>query len=483
MNKQRFLRNNLMRFLSFVILLGILVAACTPGAVPTATGDLTAEVTDPTSEPTAVPIPQATATPSRPIQLEVDEADLAGIVVRVAHPWVGEMADTLEALAMQFSLSNAWDIWVEMEPMGSELSVLEGLQSDLNNNKNNLPGVVVASPYLLDQLNGQFYTVNLQDYYSDGDWGLSAAEQADIPNAFLDPYRSDGLLSALPVAPQATLFFFNQTWAQELGFTELPTDSTSLQKMLCDAAYQNNIDGVERSDGTGGWLLNLDPNVLLSWYTAFGGELDPNSLTFNNEAGQEAFGYLEQLRAEGCAWESINPDPYEYFAERLMILFAGETSQIPNLRNWMASMGSEDLWTVAPFVGAGDSPVVVEGPAMFMTANSTEIQMASWLFMRYLLSPEAQAEIAQASYSIPVRQSAVDLMGDFTVQNPQWLLAYQYTADSVAAPTSELWGLKQWILQDAVFRLLQLDVNDTVKVEDVLRDADAALDVIEESVP
>ena len=481
MKKERLARNNLMRFLSIFILMGILLAACTPQTTQTPTRDLTAEATDAISEPTPTSESQVTPTPSRPIQLEVDGADLAGIVVRVVHPWVGEMAATLDSLAMQFSLSNEWDIWVEMESMGSELSVVEGLQSDIDNN--NLPGLVVVTPYMLEPLNGQFFSVNLMDYFNDVAWGLSAEEQADISSAVLAPYRSDGLLSALPIAPQATLFFFNQTWAQELGYAELPADSASLRKMFCDAAYQNNIDDVDRTDGTGGWMLNLDPNVLLSWYTAFGGELDPNLLEFNNESGQAAFGFLEQLRAEGCAWESVNPDPYAYFAERLTILFAGETSQIPDLQNWMASIGSEDQWTVAPFVGTGDSPVVVDGPAMLIPANSAEIQMASWLFMRYLLSPEAQAEIAQASYGIPVRQSALALMNDFTVQNPQWLLAYQYTADSVAAPTSELWGMKQWILQDAVFRLLQPDLDDTVKVEDVLRDADAALDVIEESAP
>ena len=481
MIEKRMTTHNWIRFLSILALMGVLLGACTPQTTVTPTDALTAEAMEATNEPTEVPTPRVTATPSRPIQLEVDGTDLAGIVVRVVHPWTGEMADTLESLAMQFSLSNEWDIWVETEPMGSEMSVVEGLQSDINNRS--LPGIVVATPYMLEQLNGQMYSVNLMDYYTDLDWGLSAEEQADIPGAFLDPYRSDGLLSALPIAPQATLLFINQTWAQELGYAALPADPTELQKMLCDAAYQNNIDDVDRTDGTGGWVVNLDPNVLLSWFAAYGGELDPNSLTFNTESGQTAFGYLEQLRAEGCAWESINPDPYEYFSERLTIMFAGETGQIPYLRNWMATLGSEDLWTVAPFVGTGGSPVIVDGPAMLMTANSAEIQMASWLFMRYLLSAEAQAAIAQASYSIPVRQSALDLMGDFAVQNPQWLLAYQYTANAVAAPTSELWGMKQWILQDAVFRLLQFDVDDTVKVEDVLRDADAALDAIEESMP
>ena len=479
MSKHKPTHSILTRALSLFILLAILLVACT--SVGTPTGDPSAEVVDSTLAVEETPTPRPTATPSRPIQMEVDGADLTGIVVHVVHPWVGEMADMLDSLAMQFSLYNEWDIWVEMESTGSESAVVETLQSDIAGN--DLPGIVVVPPTLLNELDGQFYTVNLMNYYNDAEWGLSAEEQADIPEVFLSAYRSDGLLSALPVAPQTTLFFFNQTWAQELGFASLPTTSTDLQKMLCDAAYQNNIDDVARTDGTGGWLINLAPDVLLSWYAAFGGELDADTLEFNNDAGQEAFGFLETLRTKGCAWKSVNVDPYAYFAERLTILFAGDSGQIPELKNWMASSGSEDNWTVAPFVGTGDSPVVVDGPAMLMTANSAEIQMASWLFMKYLLSPESQAKIAQTAYSIPVRESSLDLMKDFTVRNPQWLLAYQFTSDVVAAPASEAWGIKQWLLQDAVFQLLQLDANDSIKAEDVLGQVDAMMEELEGTTP
>ena len=120
--------------------------------------------------------------------MEVDGADLAGIVVHVVHPWVGEMADMLDSLAMQFSLYNEWDIWVEMESAGSESAVVETLQSDIAGN--DLPGIVVVPPTLLNELDGQFYTVNLMNYYNDAEWGLSAEEQAGYPR---------GVLECLPV--------------------------------------------------------------------------------------------------------------------------------------------------------------------------------------------------------------------------------------------------------------------------------------------
>lgn len=468
------------RLLALLLLLGLLLSACGPSASTTPTETVTDEAAAETAAPTVAP--QVTPTPSHPEYLDVNGADLAGVVVRVVHPWVGEMADTLNSLAMQFSLSNEWDIWVEMDPLGSESMVVESLQEDIV--QQTLPGIVIAHPYLLAGFNGRFSTVNLSDYLNDPEWGLNADEQADIPEVFLSPYLSEGQLTALPVAPQATLLFYNQTWLQELGLGGLPDNTTDLQKMLCDAAYENNSDEMERNDGTGGWLVTLDPNALLSWYTAFGGQLSLDALPqFNTEAGQEAFGFLEQLRARGCAWESVNTDPYEYFTNRYTILFAGETGQIPYLKNWMASSGSEDFWTVAPFVGTVDSPVLVDGPAMLMSETTPEIQMASWLFMEYLLSPEVQAKLVEAGYSLPVRESAVDLLADFAVQNPVWLQAYQYASDAEAAPVSGEWGIQQWILQDAIHRLLQLDPDDKIKPADVLQEVDAALEEMEGMTP
>ncbi|MBG0771227.1 MAG: hypothetical protein H0S82_05930, partial [Anaerolineaceae bacterium] len=144
MRKHKLTQPFLIRALSLIILLAFLLAACTANATLTPTNDPSAETADSTQATVETPSPRPTATPSRPIQMEVDGADLAGIVVRVVHPWVGEMADLLESLAMQFSLSNEWDIWVEMESAGSESAVVNALQVDIT--LNDLPGVVSVKP-------------------------------------------------------------------------------------------------------------------------------------------------------------------------------------------------------------------------------------------------------------------------------------------------------------------------------------------------
>jgi multiple sugar transport system substrate-binding protein len=125
----------------------------------------------------------------------------------------------------------------------------------------------------------------------------------------------------------------------------------------------------------------------------------------------------------------------------------------------------------------------VDGPAMMMAETTPEIQMASWLFMKYLLSPDVQAKLVQAGYSLPVRASAMDLLTDFAGQNPVWAQAYQYALDAEAAPVSGDWGIKQWVLQDAIHRLLQLDVDDEIKPADVLQEVDAALEEMEGTTP
>ncbi len=385
------------RWLIVSLIVVVVLSACTQnGATPTS--EVSEAVTGSvTAAPSMTPTPKATPTQETPIHLQVNGEDLAGIVVRFVHPWTGKMADTLASLAMQFSLSNEWDIWVETEAPGGDSAVLETLETNVVNG--DLPGLVVSYPYLMDALDGKYFSVNLTDYFYDPDWGMDADAQADIPPVFLAQYTSGGQLTALPVAPQATVLFYNQTWGQELGFNDLPTDEAAFQNQSCEAVFDNNADNDEENDGTGGWLLNFDPDVLASWITAFNGELpvdrDP---IFNTEAGQDAFGYLKAAYNQGCFWIGRRPEPYYYFANRYALTYAGTLDQIPDQANWMVTEGSQDTWAAMGFPGPAGETMLVDGPGLMLTADTPQNQMAAWLFARYLLSPEAQVKLAESGF-------------------------------------------------------------------------------------
>ena len=138
---------------TILVVAALILVSCTPShnsPEPTATNS--EFVTEESQQPSLTPA--VTPTPATPIQLQVDPADLAGIVVRFAHPWMGEMAETIALAASQFSLTNEWDIWVEVEATGGENTLLESVQADLEDD--NLPGLIASYPYALAEL-----TVNI----------------------------------------------------------------------------------------------------------------------------------------------------------------------------------------------------------------------------------------------------------------------------------------------------------------------------------
>ncbi len=485
MNKtQTAFQTNLHRFtLSMLLVSMVFLIGCSSlfvSETPVVTKTL-----KPTSSATMIetsemsPTPGRTATQPIPVTLTIQPEDLAGTAIKFMHPWVGEGAKTIKEIAMQFSLSNPWDIWVDVEGMGSESLLVESLETGLETG--DLPNLIAVHPYQLAALGDAFVTINLTDYLNDPEWGLTPDDQLDIPEVFLDPFMIDGDLIALPIAPLATVLFFNQTWAEELGYPSPPLDDDDFRQYSCSATFANLGDDDEENDGTGGYPRNLAPNVLASWFYTFGGQLPAiEKLTFNNQAGREAFNYLKSLDAEGCIWINRKPEPYLYFAERHALMYGGTLDQIPALISWMDVVKNEDRWTVIGFPGSGGQTISIDGPGLMITASYPENQLAAWLFARYLLEPEVQAKLVQSMFSLPVRQSAIDSLDDFVASFPQWAAGVAMIENAKALPVSETWGIAQWALQDAIFRLLQTETSQT---EVILAELDEMISELEGTVP
>jgi multiple sugar transport system substrate-binding protein len=437
------------------LLVMLILASCAPTVTP--------EAEKPTSpvviSPTRTAIPENTPTPTPIPSLEIDPEDLSGIIVRFAHPWIGEPAQQLEDIAREFSKTNPWEIRVEVIPHGGETALVDALQTYFNAGET--PGLIAAHPYLLSGIADDLNLVDLRDYFDDPDWGFSADEQADILPVFLAPFSSNDQIWGLPLAPQATVLFYNRTWGEALGFSEPPTNFDTFRAQTCDAAFANWRDDNPDTDGTGGWMINLDPTVLASWYYAFDGVIPGDSIpSFNHEIGQETFNYLREIKIEGCTWFARQPDPYWYFANRYALLVAAKSEQIPIQASWMDVLGSEDEWDVIGFPGVMGESIVVDGPGLLVTAGSPEEQLAAWLFAKYLLEPEVQAAFVQSLFTLPVRPSAMALLTDFETEYPQWAQAAALVESASALPVTDAWGVAQWVLQDAVFRILQAESAD-----------------------
>ena len=437
----------------FVALLAI--ASCTPEVVP--------EVAEPTFTATQARTPTRTATATPPtatvtatqsvVTVGVGPKDLQGTLVRFAHPWVGQAADTLESIAEEFSRSNPWGIKVEVDPYSGETALMESImQMEVGDD---LPDVIAASVYLRSSLDGDGFLVDLGFYFNDPEWGFNLAEREDILTLFLEPFEIDGQIIAMPFVPQATVLFYNRTWAMDLGFSGAPGDLDAFTKQNCDATFANWQDD-DKVGGTGGWAINLDPRVLAGWYYAFGGVLPEDEIPlFNNQAGKESFGYLWDIKSQGCIWFALEPDHHAYFAKRLALMYAGQLDQIATQTGWMNTVGNDDEWEVIGFPGPEGELILVEGPGLMITASTPEEELATWLFVKHLLEPEIQAQLVESLFTLPVRGSAMKFLADFAEEYPQWAQGAALMESARALPASKEWEIAQWLLQDAANRILQ----------------------------
>jgi len=266
-----------------------------------------------------------------------------------------------------------------------------------------------------------------------------------------------------------------------LGYSSQPENIVEFRQQVCAATFANLDDEIMDNDGTGGFPRNFDPQVLASWYHAFDGQLPSmGRLQFNTEAGSQAFGFLKSVDKEGCIWIHRQPEPFWYFANRYALIYAGTLDQIPIQMGWMNASQNKDQWVVTGFPGPDREVMLIDGPGLMVTADAPEKQLAAWLFARHLLEPEIQAQLVESLITLPVRKSAESLLAEFGEIYPQWAQAVSMMEIAEPLPASNEWGISQWVLQDAVIRLVEVEEDQT---DLILEELDAMIDELEGNVP
>jgi ABC-type glycerol-3-phosphate transport system substrate-binding protein len=399
---------------------------------------------------------------------------LKGVRIRFWHSWTGETAEAIEALEARFNGTNPWSLWVEARQVSSYADIYTAV-SDAGSRADGdpLPDVVAGYPEMAEQANsGAANIADLAPYISDPTWGLSAAEQADSIEGLWEANRAGDRKLGIPILPEGRVLFYNNTWAEELGFASPPASTGDFRAQSCAGNQANGEDVTTLNNGTGGWLIDSDPLTVASWITAFQGNLVPGpqgQYSFANPETEAAFTYLRGLAFESCIWTGRLPEPLTYFATRHALLISASTGDIPFQARALARARSRDEWTVLPYPGeAGQRVMLVSGPSLQMVSSDPVRQLAAWLFIRWMNQPENQAELVLASGGLPVRQSTISLLDDYAAQYPQWKASLDLLPEAVNAPNAAAWGLASGILNDA-YQQIYLPEPTPEPISDLLR--------------
>jgi ABC-type glycerol-3-phosphate transport system substrate-binding protein len=438
-----------------LLLLAGLLSACAPTVLTrdlsgAATGDSTPE---PVSTPSPTPVPNA--------KFGVGPDALRDVSVTVWHGLDGEAGSLFTQLAAEFSLTNSWGIKVDVT--GQKNMQLLGESVDAALRTPHYPDLVLALPEQALAWDAQGVVTDLTPYFSHPQFGFSSAEIDDIPAAFLKQAEIGARRLSVPAARTARFLFYNTSFAKELGFNAAPRSADDFRAQACAANASWKTDQDETNDGYGGWVLDnptVDINApwtAYAWLRAFGGDVYADGqYTFSSPTNQFALDSLAELRGDGCAWLSTAAGNAEALANRRALFAAGSLDGLAEQR--LAFAGSPDLWTVIAFPGKNPA-IVVYGPDYVILKSSEAHQLAAWLFVRWMLSPENQARWTRETGLFPLRSSAIEMLSNIRSANPQWAAAVDLLPLAKIYPQAASWRTARLVLGDGFFALFQLGTS------------------------
>lgn len=438
-----------------VVLFSILFAlsACSPPTpFVSGTGTPRPKVTDNASL-TDTPIPAAS-------RLNVDREALRGAQVNVWHPWFAAEASLFESQVAQFNTENEWGIIVSAESKGNYSELF--LQTETALEESAHPQIVIAFPE--HALTWQERVVDLTPYVSDPMYGLSPSDVSDFPEVIWNQDEVDGERYGVPAQRTARFILYNQSWARELGFDSPPATSSEFEQQACAAHKALGSDQDANNDALGGWLIDTHPMTPLSWMLAFGGGVqEEDGYRFLTPGNIAAFRFVKTLQQKNCAWvASLDLPVPDRFAARQALFGTISLEDLPDQARAFSAANNTDEWTVLKFPGDERDALVLYGSSFIMFESNDVTQLASWLFMRWMLSAESQVRWVQTTGLFPLRNSTMSLLGDYSSTHPQWTESVNLLAESEPTPQLASWRVVRVMLEDG-FR----DMFDTIRHPDL----------------
>lgn len=429
----------------------LLLSACAPSITP---------VTD-TPPPNATAEVSAQQTPTFAVsKLNIQKEALRGVHFTVWHPWFGAQASLFESQVAQFNKVNEWGIVVDTVGKENYSELYSQTTDALKKSRN--PQVVIALPE--QTLGWSDKVVDLNTYLHDVDYGMSAVDISDFSTAIWSQDEVDGKRYGVPAQRTARLIFYNQSWARELGFSSPPKTSAEFEQQACAAHTALTKDADPNNDALGGWLIDTDAMTALSWMQAFnGGVQEEKGFRFLTPGNVAAFKYLKVLQQKGCAWVASAGTPvYDRFATRQALFSTGGLEDLVDQSRTFSASGSQDEWTVLAFPGDNQQALIVYGSSFVMFKSDDVTQLAGWLFMRWMLSPDNQARWVQSTGLFPLRASVIDLLTDYGKTHPQWADAVKLLPGGKITPQLAGWRLVRIMLGDGF-----ADMFDTIRHPDL----------------
>ena len=333
-------------------------------------------------------------------------------VVSFWHTQSGPKQEALKKIVDAFNRSQ--DHWrVEDQYVGSYNTIFRKMVVNIRAHKP--PALAVAYESMVAKYHEAGAVVDLDDYVTNPEYGLSKESLADIYPAFIESNRfrhyGNKLLS-FPFTKSVLMMYYNRELLEKLGFAPPPKTWDEFVRM-CRAVK-------DAGDGRRGYAISVDASTMDAMIYSFGGDVvnenDCRTL-FDSAASRKVFDLMSLLTREGLGYmilgDSYNDRDDIALGRTAFIIRSSTTApilakQVADLKKAGQPHAEWDL-DIIPH-GDGCPPVTVMfGANICMLKTNPDVQRGAWEFVKFFTSTRVTAEWAMKSGYLPVRKSALDV--------------------------------------------------------------------------
>jgi len=471
-----------------LFLLVIISAACELFAVDQPSASPTTSLIS-TIHPATLTAISASAAPSAtpdPDPMGIPWSSLRGIELEFWYIWdVDKPGEGINAIVDKFNLENDWGVKVNAIDQGLTLDPMDTIEIALQEGV--VPDVMISDAIHLSGWYRAGLTTDLSHFIDDPAAGLSDAIRNDFYPGVFESFTLDGdIRPGIPFTQTIQVLYYNQTWAGELGFSSPPGTFEELKDQVCAASTAIQERTGSAQELAGGLLMYPDADNITSWIYAYNGMiLDPGKGDYefsSQEVYDVALDWIK-LGQDGCGYMiSGYPNPiareieFEKFNQRDALVIMNSSQNMHQVSMNANQTGRPDDWIMLPFLGPLRSKAVsanIQSGVIFNT--SPEEELAAWLFLKYLTSPEIQAEWIQYSDYYPTRKDALDYLEDYRTDNPHWSQGLNLLKYGQADPLHPSWEIVRQAVGDAFEDLFGKNSGEISKLLEMLDQTAAEL--------
>jgi len=422
------------------------------------------------AQPSQTPIPEPMGLPWSSVEnVELD----------FWYVWDRDQPGTgMNAIVDRFNQENEWGIVVNPVDQGLALNPLNSMEMAFEAGL--VPHLLLSDASAITSWYQDGLTLDLSPFLDDPVAGLSVKDQKDYYSGLYDRFTIEGSIRpGLPFTQTIQVIYYNQSWAKELGYSTSPNSGQDLEEQACSAAGDRELSASSQAQATGILLSPEAANIASAAYAYDGSffSLEGDGYLFNTPEIQQVAEDWQSLLHQGCGmtfYSYLDPMSSElsldYFNQRKTMMMVGSSLMMDYVNTGANQTGRADDWEMLPFLGPeGNKAVSSEIQSVVVFHSTPEEELASWLFLKYLASPEAQAEWAQFSRYYPTRKSSLRLLRDFRAENPHWSQGLNLLKYSIGMPLDPSWNTVKLSVSDAFQEIL---INGTLDVEEQLNALD-----------